>query len=410
MANTLLTIGQITREGAMVLENNIKMVGYMNKEYSDQFGRDGAKIGSVLNVRKPPRFLGRTGQALSLEDITESSVPLTLTTQFGVDMTVTTADLALNIDDFSKRFVQPAIKAIANRVDFDSTLLYQTVNNVIGTPGTIPNAAFTYLQVGQRLNEEACPVDGRKMVITPGMQAVIVDTLKGLFQDGTAIAKQYREGAIGKGLGFDPIAMDQNIRTHIVGALGGTPTVNGAGQTGNSLITQAWSNSITGVLKRGDVFTIGSGATGVFAVNPQSRQSTGALRQFVVTADQNSSGAGAVTIPISPSIIVSGPFQNVTGQTAAITGPASGATINVLGAANTNTPQAMAFVEDAFMMATADLPLPNGVAMKDRQNYKGLSIRMIQNYDINTDREPLRTDILYGFAALYPELACRLAS
>lgn len=394
----------------MVLENNIKMVGYINKEYSPKFAVEGAKIGSVLNVRKPPRYLGRTGQALSIEDFTETSVPLTLTTQFGVDMTFTTAELLLNIDDFSKRVIQPAIKAIANKVDFDSTLLYQTVYNTIGTPGSIPNSVLTYLQVGQRLSEEACPVDDRKMVFTPAMQATLVDTTKGLFQDGTLIAKQYRSGAVAVGLGFSPIAMDQNLRTHTVGALGGTPTVNGAGQTGNSLITQAWSNSITGVLKRGDVFTIGSGATGVFAVNPQNRQSTGALRQFVITADQNSSGAGAVTIPISPSIVVSGPFQNVTGQTAAITGPANSATINVLGAANTNSPQGLAFVEDAFMMATADLPLPNGVHMKDRVNYKGMSIRMIQNYDINTDREPLRTDILYGFAALYPELACRLAS
>lgn len=411
MANTLLTLGMITREAAMVLENNIKVVGQISKEYSDQFGRDGAKIGSVVNVRKPPRYLGRTGQALSLEDATESSVPLTLTTQFGVDITFTTADLALNIDDFSKRFIMPAIKAIANKVDFDSTLLYQTVYNTIGTPGVTPNALLTYLQVNQRLNEEACPVPGRNINITPGMQAIIVDALKGLFQDSSAIGSQYRSGAMNKqALGFENWYMDQNLRTHVVGALGGTPTVNGAGQTGASLITQAWSNSITNILNRGDVFTIGSGATGVFAVNPQNRQNTGALRQFVVTAPCTSSGAGAVTIPISPAIVTSGPFQNVTGQTGAITGPANAATINVLGAANTNTPQGLAFVEDAFMMATADLPLPNGVDMKDRQNYKGMSIRLIRNYDINSDREPCRTDILYGLSALYPELCCRIAS
>jgi len=405
VANQFLTIGMITRESAMVLENSIKVVQRINKEYSSEFAKNGAKIGNVVNVRKPPRYQGRSGQALQPEDITETSVPLTLTTQFGVDMLYTTSDLLLNIDDFSKRIIQPAIKAIANRVDFDATLLYQTVYNTIGTPGSIPNALLTYLQVNQRLSEEACPPDDRCIVITPAMEATIVDALKGLFNSQPKLKAQYETGNMqDKSLGFADWYMDQNIRTHTVGPLGGSPAVNGASQSGASLITNGWTAAAANRLKKGDVFTIGSGATGVFAVNPQNRQSTGALRQFVVTADTSSDGSGNLTIPISPAIVTSGPFQNVSQA------PPNTATINVFGAASTQTPQALAFHPDAFMMASADLPLPNGVDMKDQQNYKGVNIRLIRDYDINTDREPTRTDTLYGLAALYPELACRLAS
>lgn len=405
MADTLLTIGMITREAAMVLENQIKVVGKINKEYSKEFAKTGAKIGSVVNVRKPPRYVGRTGQAVNIEDITETSVPLTMTTQFGVDMLFTTADLLLNIDDFSKRIVMPAIKAIANRVDFDATLLYRTVYNTIGTPGSTPNAALTYLQVNQRLNEEACPVDDRCMIITPGMEASIVDALKGLFNNAATISSQNTSGMMNKkSLGFEAFYMDQNLRTHTIGVLGGTPTVNNANQTGASLITQAWTSAAATRLNVGDVFTIGAGTTGVFAVNPQNRQSTGALRQFVATAPGVSDGSGNMTISISPAITVTGPFQNCS-QT-----PPANATINVFGPASTATPQGMAFHPDAFMMASADLPMPDGVDMKDQQNYKGINIRLIRDYDINTDRLITRTDTLYGFNALYPELAARLAS
>jgi len=406
LANTLLTISQITRETLRILENNLVFTKQVRRDFDDSFGRAGAKIGTVLNIRKPARYSGRTGQGLSIEDATETQVPLTLNTQRGVDIAFTSQDLALSIDDFKERFIRPAIANVANQIDFDGLQQYLNVYNTIGTPGTVPNALLTYLQAGQRLDEEAAPRDNlRSLVISPAMQATIVDTLKGLFQESTEIGRQYEEGTMGRSIGFK-WSMDQNVGINTVGLLGGTPTVNGAGQTGASLITQAWSNSITGILKKGNVFTIGSGATGVFAVNPQSKQSTGALRQFTVLADQNSSGGGAVTIPISPAIVTTGPFQNVTAA------PGNGASINVLGAASTASPQGLAFHKDAFALGCADLPLPGGVDMAARVSDKqvGLSIRLVRAYDINTDRFPTRIDVLYGWTTLYAELACRVAS
>jgi P22 coat protein - gene protein 5 len=402
MANTLLTISMITRESARVLVNNLGFAKKVNREYDDQFAVKGAKIGNTLNIRKPPRYIGRTGDALAIEDATETSVPLVLTTKFGVDLAFSITDLVLSIDDFSKRFINPAIAKIANKIDFDGTLLYQTVYNTIGTPGAVPNQALIYLQVNQRLSEEAAPFESRSICITPAMNATIVDALKGLFQASDKIREQYNKGIMGVGLGYEGWYLDQNLRTHTVGPLGGSPVVNGAAQTGSNLITNGWTAAAANRLKKGDVFTI----AGVNAVNPQNQQDTGALRQFVVTADVNSDGAGNATIPISPAITVTGPFATVTAS------PANAAAITVLGAANTKTPQGLAFHPDAFTLGMADLLLPRGVHAADRVSDKqlGVSIRLVEAYDINQDRLPCRTDVLYGYAPVYPELACRLAS
>lgn len=402
MANTLLTISMITREALRVLENTVVFSKYVRRDFDDKFGVSGAKIGTTLNVRKPPRYVGRLGQGLSLEDATETSVPLVLTTQRGVDIAFTSADLALSIDDFSDRFIYPGIASVANAIDFDGLLLFQDVYNAIGTPGTVPNALLTYLQVGQRLDEEATPRDAmRSLVISPAMQAVIVNALTGLFQDANTIAEQYKRGTMGRTIGFK-WSMDQNVRTHVVGPLGGTPLVNGASQTGASLITDGWTAAAASRLLKGDVITLAS----VNAVNPQNRTNTGALRQFVVTADVSSDGSGNATIPISPPITVSGPSQTVTAS------PANNAAISVLGDANTSTPQGLAFHKEAFAFASADLPLPGGVDMASRVSDKqlGMSIRLVRAYDINQDRFPTRTDILYGWKSLYPELACRVVS
>jgi hypothetical protein len=402
----------ITREALRVLENNLRFTKYVRRDFDDSFGRAGAKIGTVLNIRKPARYVGRTGQGLSIEDATETLVPLVLNIQRGVDIAFTSQDLGLSIDDFSDRFIRPAIANVANNVDADGLKQYVNVFNEIGTPGTVPNALLTYLQAGQRLDEEATPRDDmRSLVISPAMQATIVDTLKGLFQESTEIARQYEEGTMGRSIGFK-WSMDQNVQVNTIGVLGGAPTVNAANQTGSSLVTNNWTAAAALRVLQGNVFTIGSGATGVYAVNPQSKQSTGALRNFTVTANASSDGAGNLTLSIYPPITVSGPFQNVTGSSGPITGPAAGATINIIGAANTATPQGLAFHKDAFALGVADLPLPGGVDMAARVADKqlGMSIRLVRAYDINTDRFPTRIDILYGWTTLYPELACRVAS
>lgn len=401
MANTLLTIDMIVNEALMVLENNLTFAMNVNRMYDEQFARSGAKIGNIVNVRKPVRYIVSTGRALQLQDATETSEAVALTTQAHVDFAFTSADLTLSVDMFSERFLKPAIAAIANKIDYDGLTLYQDVYNTVGTPGTTPNALLTYLQAGVKLDHEATPRDGmRGLVIDPLAQATIVDALKGLFHASSEVSSQYKNGMMGMTAGFD-WAMDQNVNMHTVGPLGGTPLVNGASQTGASLITDAWTSAAANRLKKGDVFTIQD----VYAVNPQSRQSTGQLRQFVVTADTDSDGSGNLTIPISPSIVTSGAFQTVNAA------PANNAPITVLGAANTVSPQGMAYHRDAFTLVCADLEMPSGVDMAARRSdpQLGISMRLVRQYDINGDLFPCRIDVLYGWKTIRPELACRIA-
>jgi hypothetical protein len=410
----------ITREGLMVLENNLSFTRGVDRQYDDQFAKSGAKIGSVLNIRKPVRFTNTQGQGLQLQDLTETSVPLVLTTQYQRSFAVTSSQLALDIDDFSKRFIRPAMISMANQIDFDGMQQFLNVNNEVGTPGTIPNTSNTYLAAGQKLDENAAPVDIRDLVINPAMQATIVPALTGLFNPQVTISAQYRKGRMSKDtLGFDWY-MDQNTPVFTTGTQGGTPVSNSATvQTGSSIITNGWSNSIK-VLNKGDIITFGTAATkGLFAVNPQSRQSTGSLAQWVVTADVTSDGSGNATIPISGpdfnGIIASGPTQNVTSLTptnAATMGVQNTAAVTVQGTTAVTSGRGIAFCEEAFTFACADLPLYGGLDMGDRKkdDQLNMSMRCIRMYDINMDRAPLRIDLLGGWATLYPQLAVRIAS
>jgi hypothetical protein len=402
MPNALLTISMITREAARILENNLCFAKQIRRTYSDQFAKSGAKIGSVLNIRKPAKYVGRVGRVCAIEDVVETSVPLAMTTQYGVDMSFTSAELALSIDDFSDRILKPAVAVVANKIDRDLLSLYTTVPNVVGAAGTVPNALLTYLMAGVALDDNMAPRDmQRAVVVNPIQQATIVDALKGLFQSADQIEDQYEKGTMGITGGFK-WCMDQNVWTHTAGALGGAPIVAGGSQVGSTLLVSGFSAAAAPRLKKGDLFTLPL----VNAVNGQNRQDLGYLRTFTVTADVSSAADGTASIPIYPPITPTGAFQTVTAS------PAGSAPLTMLFTTGQKTAQALAFHKDAFTFASADLPLPDGVDMASRisDSQLGLSVRMIRQYTICDDAWPTRLDILYGFAAVYPELACRIIS
>lgn len=401
MSNTVLTPSMITKESLRVLVNSLAFTNGATKKYDDRFAQRGAKIGDTLSLRKPPRYIGRTGATLAIEDSVETSVPLVLNTQFGVDIQFSSKDLTLSVDEFSARFIKPAMATIANKIDRDGLALYKNVYNTVGTMGTTPATTKVFLDAGVKMDFEAAPNDGdRSVIIDPNAMGSMVDAVKGLFNPQSNIGDYLRRGMIAKDFLRLDWAMDQNVNVHTVGALGGTPLVNGAGQTGSSLNTKGWTASITALLNVGDVFTI----AGVNAVNPQTRQTTGQLRQFVVTAVANSDGSGNSTVSISPAITTSGQFQTVTAS------PGDGAAITVVGTGGQTSPANLAYHKDAFVVAFADLEVPNGVDMAARASDEqtGISIRMIRNFDIRTDQWPCRLDVLYGWAVQYPELACRI--
>ncbi|NIE67470.1 P22 phage major capsid protein family protein [Burkholderia sp. Ax-1719] len=437
MSNTLLTISDITNEALMVLENELTFTDKVNREYDDKFAIPGAKIGYTVNVRRPARFKGTVGPALNVEDFVEGSVPVTLTTQFHVDTQFSTADLLLSMDDFKRRLIKPAVAAIANKIDFDgTTFAYQNTANAVGTPGTKPNSLATFLNAGAILDSEGVPRDGeRNIVLDPFTMAASVGGFSNLFNPQAQIGEQYKKGLIGRETaGFDWY-QDQNVVAYTVGAQGGTPVFSTSGAS-SALITSGWQDNgtlyttgwtaSTNVLNVGDVIQI----AGVYAVNPQNRSAWGTptLRQFVVRpavgtpsngtftpivnsygqvvgGSYTSDGSGILQLTIAPAIISAGQFQNVTAA------PANNAAITVFGAANTVSPQSLGFHRDAFTIASADLELPDGVHFAGRAADKetGLSIRVVRQYTINNDAIPTRLDVLYGWASLYRELACRIA-
>ena len=385
-----------------VLENNLTATKYIRRDLDENFARTGAKIGNTLNVRKPPRYIGRTGQTMVIEDSVETSVPVVLNTQFGVDIQFSSQELTLSIDDFSDRFIKPAVATIANKVDYDVLGLYNTVPNSVGAAGTPSADLLDYLKAGVALDDNMAPRDGnRHIVINPLQQATIVNALKGLFQSADKIADQYESGNMGITAGFK-WSMDQNVRTHTVGPLGGAPIVAGANQTGSNLLVSGFTAAAALRLKKGDKFTI----TGVNAINGQNRQDLGYLRTFTVTADVNSAADGTATIPIYPPIIPLGMAGTAANTVTA--SPAASAPLTIDGTAGSKYAAGLAFHKDAFVLACADLEVPEGTDKAARVSDKqlGLSIRMVRDYTVSTDQWPCRLDILSGTAALYPELAC----
>ena len=415
MANNLLTISMITNEALMVLENELTFSGQVDRNYDDQFAVTGAKIGATLNVRRPGRFVGTSGPALNVEDFNETSVPVTLSTQFHVDTQFTSQDLALSLDMFSDRILKPAVAAIANKVDFDGlTLAKNNTANIVGTAGTPPTGLITYLTAGAYLDSEGAPRDGRRScVIEPFTSATIVDSLKGLFVPSDAISKQYQKGMMGRDSAGVNWYMDQNVVAQTFGSYS-TATLACATTTATGFLTSGWASTstialtattATAGLKQGDVIQI----DGVFAVNPQNRQAYGSnkLRNFVVTANVTVATSGTTSVTVSPAVISAGQFQNVSIPTTSAT-----AAVTPFNKTGTVSPQNIVMHKNAFCLATADLELPDGVHFAGRASDKelGLSLRVVRQYTINNDSIPTRVDVLYGWAPLYPELACRVAA
>lgn len=391
--NALLNPSIITKETLVILENNLVAAAKVNRQFENQF----VKIGASLTVRKPNRFTVTNGPGLSIQNITEPSTSITVSNQQHVDFQFTSQDLTLTIEEFSERYLKPAAATLANSIDFGVLTNYNQVYNEVGTAGTVPASFASIAAVGQRMDEGAVPQDGRTLILNSAAYWAMANGMIGLFV--RSVSEPALKGYLAN-LGNFEIYLDQNIQGQTVGNFGGTPVVNGAGQTGSSLITNGWTASITGLLNVGDVFTI----AGVFAVNPQNRQSTQSLQNFVVTATANSDSGGNSTIGISPAITISGAYQNVTNA------PANLSTITVIGTKNTTYAQNLGFVKDAFGLVTVPLELPQGVDFAAREMYKNISMRIIRAYDINNDILPCRIDILWGTATFYPELAVRLTN
>ncbi len=425
MANAFQTATIITNEVLRIAHNSSAFLGHMNTDYEQNWKGKYAS-GSTVYARRPVQFTIRDGATASLQDLTDSTVPITVNPEMGIDFAVTEFDLVMAVRNdggidkaFRERFLKPAGLRIAAELDYRiATLVKNATANFVGTPGTGPSTYQHIADAQIPLDNEACPRDGmRYAALSPAANAAVIGGLSGLFNAGKSISDNYKTGVMTDALGLN-FMMSQNVPSHTVGPLGGTPLVNGANQgTINSgatdnpyastttLVTDGWTAAAAARLKKGDVITLGLGGTRVESVNPETKASTGALKQFVVTADVSSDASGNASIVISPAIIAGGAFQNVTAR------PADNAVITVVtGTASTTYQQNMIWHKDAITFVSPEMELPGGLdyaANASLADDGGISLRFLRGFDITNNRRISRFDVLWGASVTKPEWVVR---
>lgn len=404
MANTLPVIDDITLAALDVFENELVAAKACSRKLEKGFGNKGAQRGDTVRIRKPAQFTVRTGQAWAGQDITEQYDTLTLDYQKGIDFSMSSKERKLDLNSLTEQVIKPAIVRLANEVDKDILeVVSKATFNAVGSPNTTPTTMQTYIDAGVKLTNFTCPRgDGqRQLMVNAEMEGAIAYALKDYFNPTKKISSIFDSAEMGiyaAGLNW---GMDQNVYTHTIGTYAGTARVNGATQSGASLITDGWSSGASN-LTVGDRFTLAN----VFAVNPVTKATLQDLQQFVVTAPISDT-TGAMTISISPSIVGPGnPFQNVNAL------PADDALITVFGATGVVYAQGIVFNKEAVALAIVPLEKPDGVntASTKYDEQSGLGMRYIEWYDGDTDLWKSRFDVVYGIKTQRPEWACAIAA
>jgi hypothetical protein len=395
VANTILTPTAVTRKCAMILHQKLNFIGRIDRQYDDSYAKVGAKIGDTLKVRLPNEYSVRTGVTMSTQDVAETSVSMTMSTIKGVDLSFTSVDLLLNIDDFSERIIDPAMSVLAANIEADALNMYKEVYNLYD--GDAAAFSFTSMQNAREiLTNNLAPNDRRTMTMTPAHATKFMIDTKGLFQDSSAISEQYREGKMGRTGGFD-VYENTLLVPHTTGTAAKTTTytVNGAITTNGTAAVTGATGATTFAI--GDVFTVAN----CFRVHPETKVSTGVLQQFVVTAAY---AGGAGSLSFAPAVYTSGGRMNVT-----VGGMPNGAAIVKVGAGASETlTQSLAFHKNAFAFVTADLPLPEGRDWAKREVVDGISVSLIRDFTISDRSFPCRLDVLYGYKTIRPQLAARI--
>ncbi len=394
-SQVLLTPQIISKESLVILENNLVAANRVNRKFENQF----VKIGSSFTIRKPNRFTVASGAALQVQNIAEPSVTITVDQQKQVAFQFTSQDLTLTVEEFSERYLKPAMAAMANKIDFDVLTNFTGISNYVGTPLITPASFSSSVQlVGRRMDDNAAPQDNRTLIFNPAGYWAMANGLTPSFVMPTAkdaLVKGYLSN-----IGNFELYMDQNIQgmANVTSAISSSALVTSNGQTGAVISTLS---AISDIVPKGAVFTI----NGVNNINPQTRLSTGVLKNFTVTNSSQASAASSLVLNIQPPIVTSGPYQNVD------VGPSTAALITWLtgtSIAALQAPNNIAFTRDAFGLVMVPMEIPQGVDFAARETYRNISLRVIRSYDINNDVFPTRMDVLYGTTVFYDELACRL--
>lgn len=410
MANSVLTIDMVTRESLRIAHEKCQFIGTTDRQYDDSYAKTGAKIGQTLRVRYPNQYTRTQGsRVMDVQDQAERNGTITVATQDHVDMRFNSAELALSIDEFSKRYIEPAMSVLVSGIESDYiAFATKATYNTAGTAGTPPTDLVAVGAARAKLNQYLAPKDGNRFIQCDSVtMGGMVNGLKGLFQDSTQIKEQYREGMIGRTAMADWYENDRmwtlTNGSDVTGTTDSAALVTDGAllSTNGTTIDMHTTVAVTAQVV-GQVFTI----SGVYACHPETKAPYASLQQFTITA------IGTSTTTISPQIFLTGPRKNVVSSTGAtlLTTDFNSKTLTFIGAASTSYVQNLMYHKEAFQFVTADLPLMASSEKCVRRNQDGLSLRVWQDSDIRNDEMLMRIDMLYGFAALRPEWACRITS
>jgi hypothetical protein len=395
MSNTLTTIDMVARESLRIAHEQLTFLGTVNRSYDDSFSKTGAKIGDTLRVRNPNQYVRRTGsRVMNVQEQDESTQTVTVATQDGVDMRFNSAELALSIDELSKRYIEPAVKVLVAGVEGDVLAdVSKKVYNLVGTAGTVVGASgdISALTAARaKLNQYLAPKSDRAVQVDSVTMGSIVNGAKALFHDGAQVKEAFREGFYSRTAMAD---FYENEKTwtmtngsDIAFALDTYTVVNGD----SDLTVTSFATPTAGM-----VFEL----AGVYAVHPETKVAYSHLQQFTIL-----SGSTSTNLLISPTIYLTGPKQNVSAA------PTTTAVGTCVGSTSTAYRQNLMYHKDAFTFVTADLPLMDDAIRCVRRSQDGLAIRVWQGSDIRNDELLLRLDILYGWKALRPEWAVRITN
>jgi len=399
MANSILTPSIITKEALRILHNETTLLNNVNRSYNDRFAKSGAKIGETLNIRKPNQFKIRRGRVVQVNDVVEETIPLTVQQPVGVDLEFDSRELTLSIDDFSERYIRPAVSRLTAALESDMMkYILPRVPNAVVNAGAM--SLSQALNAKAKLNEHLAPSSDRYALVNSQQSVDVVEGTSTLFNNQTEIGKQYREGRMGRAAGFD--WYETTTAPRFFAGAGTGYLVNGANQQAADQSKPGEVQTLvvdtgTGLLPEGTIFTM----AGVFEVNPETKDQTGRLRQFTVI---NNNGTNATSLVISPAIVTTGAKQNVSAA------PADNAPLTLATTASNNYDQGLFFHRDAFTLVTVDLEMPNGVDWKARETLDGVSMRLVRDWDIVNDVWVTRLDILPAYAVLYPDWAVKALS
>ncbi len=408
--NVLLTDDIIVKEALRLLKNNLVTAPLVHRDLEARF----AKVGDVISLQRPYRTKTASGRVLQKQPMVDQTVPFAINRQEHFGLEVTMRDRTMSIERFSERYLKSGIIQLANVIDRSILLKLKEAHFSSGTPGTAITLKNFHLAKAF-MGNVAVPDDGlRRCILNMLDAAEVSDAISNKFNEAM-VKGAIQKGYMGPLAGFD-LFESANMPVHLVGSYaGGTPLVDGA-QTGGTITTKGWPNSRTNLLRAGDVITF----AGVFEINPQSYESTGRLKHFVVQENVNSTGAGAASIKISPAIndgtlttvnkagetVSLAAYQNVSAA------PANNAPITVLGTAEKTYRQNFLFHRDAIALAMVDLELPQSATVKARVRDPdaGLSLCMTAAYDITQQSEITRIDAVWGTDLIYSDLAHRMWS